>query len=383
MRNLIIVFMLVVAIGAGAYGFHWRIQRNLRQDLEKKELREAAAKPVPVLLAKAARRDVPVWLEAPGWVRAYNSVTVRPRVSGTLDSVNFTEGRYVARGDVLAQIDPRPYRATLDQALSKQAQNAALLKNARLELARVKGLVAEDAESQRVLDDAEARVAELEARAKEDSATVAAAQLDLDFTTLRSPIDGRTGIRQLDAGNTVTANQPTGLVVVTQTQPISAVFDVPQRHLPLLRPVSKDSGSRPLAVEVFNDETGEVLSRGELSLLDNTVNRASDNLQLKATFKNEDDSLWPDQYIMARVHVRTIKGAVLVPEEAVQAGVDGSMVYVAKDGIVQPRPVTTGSNLAREGLVVIEKGLLEGEEVVREGQNRLRPGSKVSAVPAK
>jgi multidrug efflux system membrane fusion protein len=341
----------------------------------------AADKPVPVLTAKAVGRDVPVWLENTGTVQAFNSVSVRPRVSGILMSVDFTEGQKVAKGDILAQIDKRPYEAVLAQALSKQAQNAAILKNAQIEHKRIKEHVADDAESQRVLDEQEAKVMEFEARTKEDAATVAAAQLDLDFTTLRSPIDGLTGFRHIDSGNTVTANQSTDLVVVTQTQPISVIFSLPKKHLAVLRPSDLASGSATFPVEAIGDETGDVLGEGVLKLVDNQVDLATDSIRLKATFQNANGTLWPNQYVVARVHVRTLKGAVVVPAEAVVPGLDGPMVYiVGADNKAEVRPVVPGHELKSEGLVVVEKGLALGDVVVREGQNKLKPGAKISLV---
>jgi multidrug efflux system membrane fusion protein len=397
-RN-ILLFLIALFIGLGVAAWHWKTQQLQKQATEKAALKERAAQPVPTLLATATVRDVPVWLASKGTVIAYNTVTVRPRVSGLLDSVNFTEGQLVSKGDVLGQIDPRPYRAVLEQAVSKKAQNAAILKNATLERARIKSLVDEDAESQRVLDEAETRVAELEARTKEDTAAVAAAQLDLDFTTLRSPIDGRTGLRQLDAGNTVTANQATGLVVVTQTQPIFVKFSLPSKHLTALRPAALQN-VRPFPVEAVSDDSGEVLGKGVLSLLDNLMDTDTDNITLKATFKNEDGALWPGQYVEARLLVRTLKGVVVVPSEAVQPGIDDSpMVYIANaDNTVTPRDVVRGHDFvvrtavgAAGGVagataavagefVVIEKGLAAGERVVREGHNRLKPGTKINPI---
>jgi multidrug efflux system membrane fusion protein len=369
-------------IGASVAAYYYKADKLAKEASAKKELSARAARPLPVLLARAVKRDVPVWLENPGTVQAYNSVTVRPRVSGMLDSVNFTEGQVVAKGEILAQIDPRPYKAVLDQAKARKAQDEAQLKNARTELARIRALVEGDAESQRVLDEQETRVAQLEALLKSGQAAIDAAQLDLDFTTLRSPIDGRTGVRHLDAGNIVTASQSEGLVVVTQMQPISVVFALPQKHLSVLRP-STQPGKVPLPAQAANPETGEVLGNGVVSLLDNQVDLSTDNIRLKATFSNDDGTLWPGQYVLARVHVQTVKNAVLVPAPAVVSGVNGPFVYVAKaDGTVEARPVTTGIEVPGESMdnVIIEKGLSEGELVVREGQNKLKPGAKIAPI---
>ncbi|MDR1497170.1 MAG: efflux RND transporter periplasmic adaptor subunit [Puniceicoccales bacterium] len=375
--------LIVAAIFFGGLGFaayYYKTAKNAEARAAKNELAARARRPIPVLLASAVSRDVPVWLDSPGTVQAYNSVTVRPRVSGMLDSVNFTEGQTVARGEILAQIDPRPYKAVLDQATARKEQDEAQLKNARIDLERIRALVEGDAESQRALDEQKTRVAQLEALLKAGQAAVDAAQLDLDFTTLRSPIDGRTGARLLDAGNIVTANQNTGIVVVTQMQPISVVFALAQKYLPLLRPGSP-SGKLPLSAQALAYETKEVLGNGVVSLLDNQVDISTDNIRIKATFSNDDGTLWPGQYVSTRVHVDTIKNAVLIPAAAVVPGLQGHLAYVAKaDNTVEARPVTTGITLDEEGLVVVVKGLKPGERVVREGQNKLKPGIRIAPV---
>ncbi|MDR2849961.1 MAG: efflux RND transporter periplasmic adaptor subunit [Verrucomicrobiota bacterium] len=322
---------------------------------------------------------MPVWLSSPGTVKA-NTVTVRPQVSGTLDTVNFTEGQTVAKGDILAQIDPRPYKATLDQARARKTQDEAQLTHARLELARITALVAGNAESQRVLDEQTAKVAQLDALVKADQAAIDAAQIDFDFTTLRSPISGLTGIRRVDAGNTVTANQSDGLVVVTQMQPTFVIFSLAQRHLAVLIENMKP-GSPPLPVQAVGDQTDERLGDGRLTLLDNQVDLATDSFGLKAEFANENGALWPGRYVIARVHVKTLKDVILVPSSAVIPGIDGPIVYVARDdNTVEVRPVEPGLVLADERMVVIEKGLQAGESVVREGQNKLKPSSIIAPV---
>ena len=378
------IFWTLVFFGLLGYGgyraYHYKKDALAKAAAAKQEIAERAKRPIPVVTAQAVVKDVPVWLANPGTVQAYNTVTVRPRVSGTLDSVSFTEGQLVTQGDVLAQIDARPYKAVLDQVLARKVQNEALLANARLELTRVKSLVESDAESQRVLDEQAAKTAQLEALVKADQAAIDAAQLDFDFTTLRSPITGRTGIRHVDAGNTVTANQSEGLVVVTQMKPISVVFSLAQKHIESLLP-SMNPDSPPFKVQALHDRTGDVLSEGVLSLLDNQVDLTTDSLRLKATFSNEDGTLWPGQYVNARVHVTTLKDAVLAPSVSVLPGIDGPFVYVVKpDNTVEVRIVEPGLVLPEEHLVVIVKGLQAGETVVREGQHKLKPSSVVAPV---
>ncbi|WP_240772751.1 efflux RND transporter periplasmic adaptor subunit [Phragmitibacter flavus] len=330
---------------------------------------------IAVLATQVTTRDVPIWLTGIGTVQAFNTVTVRPRVSGALEKVNFTEGSMVKEGDILAHIDPRPYQSTLDQALARQAQNAAQLRNARQELARVETLIKERAVSEQNLDQAQATVAQFEAVAQADTAAIAAAQLDLDFTTVRAPISGRTGIRQLDAGNVVTANQPAGLVMLTQLQPITVLFTLPQQHLPALR-AHMQPGAAPLTVQAIGED-GTLLDEGKLELVDNQIDMTTGTLKLKAVFSNEKLALWPGQFITSRVLVDTRKDATVVPPEVIQPGLDGPFAYLIKpDNTVEARPLQTGLNL--DGWTIIEKGLNPGDRVVRDGQNKLKPGSLVS-----
>ena len=384
MKTVSKIFWTLVFLGLLGYGgykgYLYKRDAIAKAAAAKQEIADRNKRPVPVLTAKAIARDVPVWLANPGTVQAYNTVTVRPRVSGTLDTVNFTEGQLVNQGDVLAQIDARPYKAVLDQASARKIQNEALLTNARLELARVKSLVESDAESQRVLDEQAAKTAQLEASVKADQAAIDAAQLDFDFTTLRSPITGRTGIRHVDAGNTVTANQPEGLVVVTQMNPISVVFSLAQKHIASLLP-SVTADAAPFKVQALHDRTDDVLGEGVLSLMDNQVDLSTDSIRLKATFPNESGTLWPGQYVNARVHVTTLNAAVLVPSFSVVAGIDGPFVYIAKpDNTVEVRLVETGLVLPKEHLVVITKGIEAGELIIREGQNKLKPSSIIAPI---
>ncbi|MDR3228290.1 MAG: efflux RND transporter periplasmic adaptor subunit [Puniceicoccales bacterium] len=412
-RPLKYVLLLVAAhiVGLGGYGYYLASGDGKSDSVFAKVFRgmgvgakpaakDKVAKPVPVLLAQVESGDIEIWLEGNATVHAFNTVTVRPRVSGIIDSIKFTEGQRVAKGDVLALIDPRPYKAVLEQAKAKLAQaqakklqDQALLGNARSELDRVRGLVKLAGESQRALDSQQALVAQLEAATAEDqaaieaaAAAIEAANLDLDYTVVRSPLDGVTGIRQIDAGNTVTANQTEGIIVVTQTQPVSVVLSLAQRYLSAIRP-HLQPGKKPPVVQavmynyaddgVFSDT--EKLGEGTLNIMDNQVDTASDNLRLKATFENKDGALWPGQYVIARVLTETRKNAVTVPAAAVQEGIDSSFVYVVKaDKTVEARPVRTGQQI--NGRYIIEKGLQPGETVVREGQNKLKPGLSVAVM---
>lgn len=371
MRWSLFLFAFIVLVGAA--GFGWRAYGAAAAEKPV----ASGPRPVAVVLATVGQRDMPIWLTGIGAVQASSTVTIRPRVGGVLDEVAFSEGALVTAGDVLARIDPRPYRATLAQASAKKAQDEAQVANAKRELERIRELVASEAESQRTLDQQESTLAQLMAQVAADQAALDAAQLDLDFTTVRSPITGRTGVRQVDAGNVVTANQAAGLVVVTSLQPIDVLFTLPQQMLGALR---QRGEAAPLAVQALNDD-GTVLAKGRLTLIDNQIDSATGTLRLKATFPNTDQALWPGQFVAARVLVDTRRQALVVPTEVVQAGINGPFVYVVKaDSTVEVRAVKVGPVVT--GQTVIEDGLHDGEQVVRDGQSRLKPGSTVAAQSA-
>jgi multidrug efflux system membrane fusion protein len=366
------IFLTLLILGLGG-GLVWRARAaNAKQAEDKKPKGQQS---VPIVASEVIRKEMPVWLSGIGTVQASNTVTVRPRVGGTLESVAFTEGAIVKEGDVLAQIDPRPFRSVLAQAEAKKAQDEAQLANANATLTRSQSLVKENAVSKQVLDQSEAAAGQFAALVKSDQALVDAAQLDLDFTTVRAPISGRTGVRMVDAGNVVTASQAEGLVVVTELQPVSVIFTLPQRYLPQLRPHMKP-GATPLVAQAVDDD-GTVLDEGKLELVDNQIDTSTGNLRLKATFQNSDYTLWPGQFVTSRVLVDTLKNPVVVPAEVVQPGLDGPFAYVIKkDATVDVRNVKTGMTL--DGLIVIDEGLEPGDRVVRDGQSKLKPGSRVS-----
>lgn len=368
-RTRWILLLLMATAAAAAYAWQTRAAR------ERDAKKTTAAPSVSVLATKVVTRDVPIWLSGIGTVQAYNTVTVRPRVSGTLEQVTFKEGSLVNKDDVLAQIDPRPYRATLAQAQARKAQTEAQLLNARQELARIQSLLKSNAVSQQSLDQIEATVAQFVATLQETTAAVESAQLDLDFTTVRAPITGHTGIRMLDAGNIVTANQTGGLVTLTQLQPITLVFTLPQQQLAALRPHIKP-GDAPLTVQALGDD-GVLLDEGKLELVDNQIDTSTGTLRLKARFKNDKFTLWPGQFVSARVLVETRKAMTVVPSEVVQPGLDGPFAYLIKaDNTVETRLLKTGLNL--DGWTIIEQGLQPGDRVVRDGQSKLKNGAMIS-----
>lgn len=371
--RLVIVLALAIA-AAGAIAWHWRPAEMLSKPRTGSRL--AVSQAVPVTPAVAKLNDVPVYLTGLGAVQAFNTVTVKVRVDGQLNSVRFTEGQDVKINDVLVQIDPRPFQAALDQTKATQAKDEAQLANAKLDLKRFVDL-GQYATRQSV-DTQKALVQQLEATVLADKAAVENAQVQLDYTTVRAPISGRTGIRLVDAGNIVHASDPNGLVVITQLQPISVIFTLPQDQLQEVIKAMADSNLKAFATERAN---GQVLEQGTLALVDNKIDPNTGTVRLKATFPNTDYGLWPGQFVNVRLLVRTLQQVVTVPGTAIQRGPDGMYVYVIKpDSTVAMQPVTVTQMTG--GSAVIQSGLDAGAEVVASGQYRLQAGSRVQTQPA-
>ncbi len=366
-KRWIFLFLLLIGITVAVV---WRGRKDTTAAQTKSVEKQAAT----VAVITVEEQDAPIWLSGIGTVQAFNTVTVRPRTSGALDKVGFTEGSIVKEGDVLAQIDPRPYQSVLAQATAKKSQDEAQLANATLAANRFQTLSETDAVSRQELDQANATVAQLTALVQADEASVQGARLDLDLTTIRAPISGRTGMRMIDAGNLVTANQAAGLVALTQVQPITVIFTLPQQNLAALAPHVRP-GAPPLKVQVLGDDEA-VLDEGLLELIDNEIDTSTGTLRLKAIFKNADLSLWPGQFVSARVLVETRKNAIAVPTEAVQPGLDGQFCYMVKSDLtVELRPLETGPVI--EGRTLIEQGLKAGEQIVVTGQGKLKPGARI------
>jgi membrane fusion protein, multidrug efflux system len=333
-----------------------------------------AARPIPVIVAPASRRDVPIYLEGLGNVAAFQSVTVRTQVDGRLVSVQFQEGQLVKRGQVLAQIDPRPFDAQLHQAEGALARDEAQLKNAQVNVVRDKDLVAQKLIPQQQVDADVASVGQLEGAVRMDRAAIETARLNLDYARIVSPIDGVTGIRLVDAGNVVHPGDQNGLVVVTQLDPIAVIFTQPQDQLPA---ISKQFSRGPLQVEAFSRDGATVLGTGQLSAIDNQINASTATVRLKAVMPNPGRLLWPNQFVNARLRLETRKGALTIPSTAVQRGPSGVFVYVvAGDDTAAQRTIAIDSN--QGDLAIVANGLADGERVVVEGQNQLRPGAKVA-----
>jgi multidrug efflux system membrane fusion protein len=329
---------------------------------------------IPVAVGVSERKDVPVYLTGLGTVQAFNTVTVKVRVDGQLDKINFTEGQTVKAGELLAEIDPRPFQAAFDLANATKAKDQAQLDNAKVDLKRYQraGTLAN---TQQQIDTQGALVRQLEATVAADQANIEAAQTQLDYTTIKAPLAGRTGVRLLDQGNIVHATDTTGLVVITQLQPISVIFALPQDQLQeVIHQMT--STSTTLTVFAFGRNDQQQLGQGTLALVDNVIDQNTGSVRLKATFPNQNSELWPGQYVNIRLLLKTLPQAVTVPSTAIQRSPDGMYVYTVKpDQTVAIQTVTVGQ--MTDGTSVIDNGLDSGAPVVTGGQSRLQPGSRV------
>jgi membrane fusion protein, multidrug efflux system len=329
--------------------------------------------PISVDTATAKRTDVPIYLEGLGTVQAFYTVTITARVDGQLQKVGFVEGQTLAKGALIAQIDPRPYQAALDQALAMKAKDSAQLQSARQDLQRYMVLAPQDLTSKQTLDAQRALVAELVAQIKADEATIENARTQLAYTTITAPIEGRTGIRLVDPGNNVHATDTTGIVVLTQVQPISFIFTLPEDELPA---VSRALAAGPVAVAALARGAETELDHGTLTLIDNQIDQTTGTARLKATFPNTANTLWPGEFINARVLVETVHNALTIPSAAVQRGPTGVFTYVVRrDSSVEVRPLQIGAESG--ALTLVAKGINDGEVVVTSNQYRLQPGATI------
>ncbi len=336
-----------------------------------------AGGPTPVRVEEVVLGDFPVYLKALGTVTALNTVNVRPRVAGELVKVSFREGQAVKAGDLLAQIDPRSYRIALEQAQGTLGENQAQLRNAQVDLKRYRELFAQDSIARQTLDTQEALVAQYQATVKTNTAAVEDARLNLQFTDIRAPISGRVGLRQLDAGNLLSANDTTAVAVVTQTQPISVAFTLPETQIdPVLAQYRQ---GRSLVVEAWDRADREQVAQGVLASPDNQIDTATGTLKFKARFENRDERLFPNQFVNVRLLVDTLRQAVLAPAPAIQFGAEGTFVYVLEGASkVRVRQVKVGPSDGQR--TVIESGLAQGDRIVLEGTDRLRDGGEVEVV---
>lgn len=367
-RGPIAVVVLVAAVLIGLAAWHW---------LWKPPARTAAAPPaVPVSTARVASETVPIARTGVGTVMTVATVTVRSRIDGQLDRVDFREGQDVKAGQVLARLDPRTFQAQLEQALAQKAKDESQLANARADLKRYGDLIKEDATSQQTLDTQRALVNQLQAALKSDEAQIHFAQVQLDFTTIAAPISGRIGARLVDPGNIVHAADANGLLVINQIDPIAVQFTLPENSFQAVNRALR--GARePLRVQAIDRDTREVLATGELVLLNNQIDTATGTIALKAHFTNTEHKLWPGQSVDARVVLGERADALTVPAAVVQRSQQGFFAYVVgADDTVRVQPIDVADTT--DGKATILKGLAAGERVVVDGQYRLTPGARIS-----
>lgn len=366
-RNTIVALSLAALTALGI--------RALRTQNPAKGGPEAGKQfPVPIVAGVVMQKDVPIFLDGLGTVQALNTVTVNPRVDGELKDVKFTEGQDVEAGMVLAQIDDAPYRAQWEQAMAKKGQDEALLENARRDLERNADLIEKKVISSQQYETQKALVAQLDATVKADEAAVKNTKVQLDYSTVISPLAGRVGMRLIDKGNVVHASDTRGLVVITQIQPISLVFTLPAQNLGEIQKEKKRGAE--LEVLAVDRDNKTLMDSGTLTVIDNQIDTATGTIMLKATFPNRDLQLWPGQFANARLLLTVRKQGIVVPASVVQRGPNGAYAFVIKDDLtVEMRPVTVTRIERDEAL--IEDGLQAGERVVVDGQYKLQPGSKV------
>lgn len=372
-RTLSWCLAAAVLLGGGYLGWrHFHADRHDAADTASAK----AGSPVPVTVARVETADFPVYLEGLGTVQGFNTVVVRTRVDGQIDTIAFKEGQLVKQGDLIARIDPRPFQAALDQATAKKDQDEASLANAKLDLKRYTDLGEFAARQQ--TDTQRALVRQATAQVEADTAAIASARTQLDYTSIRAPIAGVTGFRQVDQGNIVNAATQTGIVTIAQIEPIAVIFTAPEEKLPDIKAALAVA---PPPVIALSSDGKKLLSRGTLALINNQVDTASGTIRLKAVFDNADHALWPGQSVSTRLLVATLKDAVVVPDDAVQRGSGGLYALaVGADDKAALRSIAIGAST--DGRTVVEKGLSPGERVIVAGQYRVQPGSPVAVTVA-
>src|ERR1700742_926512 len=371
MNKVIITATLVIAaLTAGGWYFS-----HIRP-LEKAMAAPAPPPAVPIVAGVVTQHDVPIYLSGVGTVIAYNTDVVRAQIQGQIISINFTEGQTVHAGDLLAQIDPRPYQAMIDQFTGNLERDQAQLINAQANLTRYTTLGEKGWATPQLLETQKAQVGELQAAIKADQALIEAAKVQLSYTRLTSPIDGVVGIRQIDVGNVISPTTANGLVVVTQLDPISLIFTLPEGVLPQVLE-QQQASKTPLAVIAYNQDNTLQLGKGGLALVNNEILQTTGSIQLKANFSNKSRALWPGELVNARLLVDTRHNGLTVPAAVVQQGPQGAYAYVINpNGTVEPRPIKVAQ--ISDGQALIDSGLKADEQVVVDGQYKLQPGAHVT-----
>jgi membrane fusion protein, multidrug efflux system len=377
------LFVALAAILAGSYaGWHYFIATRAADtavDLRTTGGKGGSPAPIPVTVASVKKADFPVYLNGLGTVQPFRTVTVRSRVDGQIIKVAFKQGRMVNEGDTLVEIDPRPYQAALDQALSKKAQDEANLKNARLNLDRSLSLAKKDYATQQQVDAQQAMVDQLTAQVQGDQAAIDNAQTQLSYTIIKSPLSGRAGFRLVDPGNIVHDSDQNGIVTIVQLQPISVVFTAPEENVPLINKALEEGTAVP--VEALSSDGLRTLAQGQLARVNNEVDQASGTIRMKAIFENKDNVLWPGLSVSTRLLVDTIKNATVIPDDAVQRGPNGLYTFVVgDDDKVAVQAITISQS--GDGQSVVEQGLTPGQRIVVAGQYRLQIGSVVQPTEA-
>jgi membrane fusion protein, multidrug efflux system len=367
---------LIVAVAALGF-FGWQQYRGAAPGVQADNAQKRVAPPsVPVTIATVEKADFPSYLFGLGSVQAFNTVVVRTRVDGQIDKIAFQEGQLVKEGDILAQIDPRPYQAAFDQAVAKKAQDEANIANAKLDLHRFVSL-GEFATKQQT-DTQNSTVQQLTAQIAGDVAAIANTKTQLDYATIRAPLAGVTGFRLVDQGNIVNASTQTGIVTIAQIEPIAVIFTAPEDQLPAIKAAL---ASQPPRVIALSADGKRALSTGTLSLINNQVDVSSGTIRLKAIFENKDHALWPGQSVSTRLLVKTLKDAVVIPDDAIQHGSDGLYVFtVDQDNKANLRKIKASQSV--DGRSVVDEGLTPGQRVITAGQYRVQPGSLVSTAIA-
>ena len=368
-RGLAVALVTVAAlIGAGTY---WWTRPATKSVVNE-------APPVPVTIAAAASRNVPIYLDALGTVSAANTVSIRSQITGTLQTVNFTEGQEVHQGDTLAVIDPRPLQAALTQAIAKKAQDQAQLISAQKDLTRFTDLAKRDFATQQSVDQQQAKVDQLKAMIDADQGAIENAQTQLSYATITAPFDGRVGFRQLDAGNIIHPTDTNPLTVLTQIKPSMVIFTLPQGNLGGVREAMLRG---KVAVLAFDQDGAHQLAHGELLLIDNQIDQATSTIRLKARFPNDGSRLWPGEFVRVRAQVEARENVVTIPPPALQRGPNGLYAWVIKpDSTAEQRALEAAT--VDGDTVIVSKGLAAGEKVVTNGQYRLQAGTRVEAKPA-
>jgi membrane fusion protein, multidrug efflux system len=373
MKKKVVVTAALLAAAFVAGGLLYFTHTNA---LEKASAAPAPPPAVPIVAGTVAQHDVPIYLTGVGTVIAYNTDIVRAQIQGQIISINFTEGQTVHAGDLLAQIDPRPYQALIEQYTGNLERDQAQLKNAHANLTRYTTLGDKGWATPQLIETQQAQVGELQAAIKADQALIDAAKVQLSYTRLTSPIDGVVGIRQIDVGNIISPSNTNGLVVVTQLDPISLIFTLPETSLPQIQQQQQKTKT-PLTVFAYNQDNTMRLDQGQLGLVNNEILQTTGSIQLKANFPNSSNKLWPGELVNARLLVDTRHNGLTVPAAVVQQGAKGPYAYVVNpDDTVAIRPIKVAQ--ISDGQALIDSGLKANEQVVVDGQYKLQPGTRVT-----